>query len=84
MLLLTNLGEQNGKLDKMGIRTEVNKSEQIAAKLNYYEQNDGSKRFDSSKDGSRRVDEDKIQELNTKNHGPAVDIIDLINNVGKR
>ncbi len=68
LFLLSNLKNQNAKLDEMGIKTQ-NKT--TTPKVIYSQQSDGSKRFDPSKDGSRR--------LETKMHGPAVDIIDLIN-----
>ena len=66
----------------MGVKVEAKKNKNTAEKLKYYQQNDGSRRFDESKDGSLKVQRE-IRELDTKIHG-TVDVIDLINNMGKR
>lgn len=94
LFILSNLGDKNAQLDKMGVKVENRKkNRETAEKLNYYEQNDGSKKFNESKDGSRRFDESRdgskrvssdISDLDVKIHGPVVDIIDLINNVSKK
>lgn len=79
---LSSLKSQNAKLNEMGVKVEAKKNKKTEEKLKYYAQKDGSKRFDESKDGSLRV-QAEARELNSKIHG-VVDVIDLINNMGKK
>lgn len=57
---LKGLEEQNKAAEKAGRKSNRKGSkERIAAKLEYYAMEDGSRKFDSSKDGSRKFDSSK-------------------------
>lgn len=77
---LAKIGRRNEQLEEMGVKVEAKRNKKTEDKLKYYNQKDGSKRFDESKDGSLRVQRE-IRELDTRIHGPAVDVMDLINNI---
>lgn len=86
---LSEIKRQNEKLDEMSVRVETRQEKKTREKLLYYSEKnekiarDNRGRIDMSKDGSLRV-EREIRELDSKIHGSAVDVIELINNVGKK
>lgn len=91
LFLLNELGKKNEEAQK--VTTRVNeKKENTSKELQYYEMKDGSKVFDETRDGSKRYDNTKdgnpdltkkLRRLETRIHGPEIDVLDLINHIGK-
>lgn len=81
LFLLNELGKKNEEAQKVTSRVNE-KKKNTSKELQYYEMKDGSKVFDEARDGNQDLTK-KLRRLETRIHGPEIDVLDLINHIGK-
>lgn len=81
LFLLNELGKKNEEAQKVSSRVNE-KKENTSRELQYYEMKDGSKVFDETRDGNQDLTK-KLRRLETRIHGPEIDVLDLINHIGR-
>lgn len=81
LFLLNELGKKNEEAQKVTNRVNE-KKKQTSKELQYYEMKDGTKVFDETRDGNPDLTK-KLRRLETRIHGPEVDVLDLINYLGR-